>query len=159
MKYVCISTFNEFIKSIRVVAIYFCSVIFFCLFQLYIMKDTKIIDVSLKTLGIACYSDFLSLLVYFLNIYFYFFIMLKLFLNDFHDNLENILSRMSKRRYLIYKFLFILVILLVNKLIGYFIISSICGIPIDWLSLVIDINFNVCLFYYYSVFLPQLTYL
>ena len=118
MKFLLLSDINVIKNKYKLILFYLTALVLFCFY----LKNNSVINADLITLGIIKENNFLSLLIYILNILFYIQISLSLFINDIKYNFDSLLNRMGKKRYLKLRLYNTFIWVFIFKLLTFFII-------------------------------------
>lgn len=118
MKFLLLSDINVIKNKYKLILFYLTALVLFCFY----LKNNNAINADLITLGIIKENNFLSLLIYILNILFYIQISLSLFINDIKYNFDSLLNRMGKKRYLKLRLYNTFIWVFIFKLLTFFII-------------------------------------
>lgn len=133
MKYILSSDACILLKKRKLVIIYIICLMFGCVFGEYIANGVKVV---FHILGLEISGTPFSLIMYVLNISFYAYFTTYLFINNIKKNSENVLSRLSKQKYIIYKIVSIVIVMFVLKIIAYLLVCSV---------LKEEVNYNIFL--------------
>ena len=151
MKYQFYLLLNVLSKSFKIMFFYFFCIIIFIIFNLYIQKLGVELNLNLKVLGIIKPESFLEILIYLLNISIYIYICLKIFVYDFKEGNVNIFLRLSNKKYIIYKYLIILIFIVAGKLLTHIVVNILCSSIFSIKVLFSDIMFTLFMVWFLVV--------
>lgn len=128
MKFIIINDiFNFYKKNIKIILMYLISFVVYIIFSLSMFSYSENYNIFYKALGLKLNYEFASdLLMFGINIAFYIFVFFSIFLSDFKNGITNIFSRLKKKNYVIYKFISLFLIIIINKMLYYVLGSILC---------------------------------
>lgn len=140
MKYILSSDMCILLKKRKVIILYIVCLMFCCVFGKFIADG---INLSFHTLGLEVSGSPFALIMYMLNILFYAYFTSYLFINDVKNNSENVLSRLSKRKYVLYKIVSVVIITFVLKAIAYIFVYALLKEKIEFIIFLKDYLFTL----------------
>jgi hypothetical protein len=143
MKYMLLNDFNALKKQRKIIIAYTICLIIFCLCMLKINEQIDVENINLKSLGMIFSFNYIDILMYALNYLYYLYIIISIFLSNINCSGQNIFSRVTKKKYFIYKLISILLIILISKIIYHILICIICNINLNFITLLIDYNYTI----------------
>lgn len=136
VKYVFLNHLQIITRKKNILVIYFLCIVAFCIFSLSIQSD----EIPLKALGLLYGKELIEKLIYMLNYAFYIYMILVLFFNDLKMGIQNLLTRMNKKKYLFFKFLNIFLFILLCKIITHILVILICQCSFSLQLIFTDLN-------------------
>lgn len=116
MKYVFLRDLNVLKNNKTIIIVYSLCLILFCLFTKYISGKIELDNIELKALGMLFEKNFLTILIYILNISVSVYLSVLFFTSDVKYGGQNIFSRVIPSKYFLMKFFSTTLILLLLKI-------------------------------------------
>lgn len=138
MKYLLLNEKKSFLIILKYIIIYYICIISFIIFSKFLNLENYE--------GIVLSADFKlkfpECLIYLMNIVFYILISISIFVSDIKNNVSNVLIRLTKKKYVLYKIFAIFILVLFLKIVTFLIIIFFNG------NIFFDNIVNNILFFY-----------
>lgn len=119
MQYIILNDISNCLKNKRIIICYIICLMIFCTFG--VLTDVSFL--KYKALGLILTNDFIEILMYILNILFYIYLIVYIFIFDIKYNIDNLFVRFFKTQYIIYKLISIFIIITITKTIFHILLS------------------------------------